>query len=40
MDFGELDWIVVLKQNVLIMMTDVSELNSFVYVHVSVCARA
>jgi len=32
------DWIVVLKQNVLIMVTDDFELNSFVCVCVCVCA--
>jgi len=37
MDVRKLEWIVVLKQNLVIMVTDVFELNSFVSVHRCVC---
>ena len=44
MDVRKLDWIVVLKQNVLIMVTDVFELNTFVCVcvcvHTPTCAHS
>jgi len=38
MDVRKPDWIVVLKQNLVIMVTDVFELNSFFCLCVCVCA--